>query len=120
MAPAGAQPSSLERIALTLFPHRASILAAGLGAFLLAAFPLAAVARGDATLAPWHVAGFAASVPLVLWAIGLTCVACFYHPVHGLVTSPDAPAGRWLRGYAALTCWAFAVAPLVVLLSAAR
>lgn len=120
MAWSDAQRLSIERIALKLFPHRASILAAGLGAFLLGALPLAAVARGDATPAPWHVAGFAASVPLVLWAIGLTCLACFYHPAHGLVTSPHARGRRWLRGYAAFTCWAFAAAPLVVLLAAVR
>lgn len=108
-----------ERIALVLFPHRASILAAGLGAFLLGASPLAAVARGDAGLAPWHAVCFAASVPLVLWALGLTCLACFFHPDHGLVRAVGGAERRWLRGYAVATCWAFAAAPLVVLLAVA-
>lgn len=110
---------SAERIATLLFPHRASILTAGLAAFLAGVLPLAAVARGDASLAAWHVGCFAASVPLVLWSLGLVCLACFFHPAQGLVRR-NGDRRRWLRGYATLTCWAFAAAPLAVLLAAAR
>ena len=118
--------SRTERVAVHLFPQRALLLAAGLGLFLLAAHPLVRVARGDLVLSQWHVVLFAGSVPFVLWALALGCLAIFFHPVHGLVgrIAPDGPSPpNWLRGflraYAALSVWAFAVAPLIVLFAAA-
>jgi hypothetical protein len=118
--------SRAERLAVRLFPHRASLLAAGLGLFLLGALPLVRVAQGDLGLAQWHVVLFGVSVPLVLWALSLGFVAIFFHPVHGLVGGFDpgwSSRSTWLRSflraYATLTVWAFAIAPFVVLVAAA-
>ena len=119
-------PSGIEQLAVRLFPHRASLLAVGLGFFLLSALPLVRAAHGDLGLAQWHAVLFGVSVPLVLWALSLGFVAIFFHPVHGLVGSLS-PAwssrSTWLRGflrgYATLTVWAFAISPFVVLVAAA-
>lgn len=114
-----------ERLALRLHPHRVLLLAAGLASFLLGALPLIGVALGHLSFEHWHVALFAASVPLVLWAYALVLHATFFHPVHGLVGSagarpfPRAPAIRGLlRAYASAVVVAFAVAPLIVLAAA--
>jgi len=118
--------SGIERLAVRLFPHRASLLALGLGLFLLASFPLVRVAHGDLGLAQWHVVLFGVSVPLVLWSLSLGCLAIFFHPVHGLVgrlglgwSSHSIWLRVCLRAYATITVWAFAVAPVVVLVAAA-
>ncbi len=118
--------SGIERLALRLFPHRASLLAMGLGLFLLASLPLVRVAHGDLGLTQWHVVLFGVSVPLVLWSLSLGCLAIFFHPVHGLVGrfgpgSSSHSTWLWscLRAYATLTVWAFAIAPVVVLVAAA-
>ena len=118
-------PSRIERLAVRLFPHRALLLAVGLGLFLLAVFPLVRVAHGDIGLAQWHLLLFGASVPVVLWAISLSCVAIFFHPVHGLIgglspgwSSRPIRLRGFLRAYATLTVWAFAIAPFVVLVTA--
>jgi hypothetical protein len=117
--------SRTERLAVRLFPHRASLLAAGLGLFLLSALPLVRVAHGDLGLDRWHAVLFGAGVPVVLWALSLGCVAIFFHPVHGLVGRVEpgwSPQSPWLRkslrAYATFTVWAFAVAPVVVLVAA--
>ena len=118
--------SRTERLAVRLFPHRALLITAGLASFLLGAFPLVRVAHGDLQLAQWHVGLFGASVPLVLWALSLGCVAVFFHPIRGLVGRVDpsgSPHSAWLRkglrAYATLTVWAFVIAPFVVLVAAA-
>ncbi len=108
--------------ALRLHPHRTLLLAWGLGSFVAGALPLAAVAHGLHPLARWHVAAFAASVPVVLWAFGLVALATFFHPTEGLVGVRN---GEWraqrpwvqglMRAYAALTVGAFGVSPAVVL-----
>lgn len=117
--------SRTDRLAVRLFPHRASLLALALGLFLLGAFPLVRVAHGDLGLAQWHVVLFGVSVPLVLWAVSLGFVAIFFHPVHGLVggfspgwSSRSTRIRNFLRAYATLTVWAFAMAPFVVLVAA--
>ena len=108
----------MASLAAKLFPYRASILAAGLGAFLLGVFPLVGVVQGEATLARWHVVCFAASVPVSLWALGLACLACFFHPEHGVVERLGQRGRKWLRAYALFTVWAFAAAPLVIFVTA--
>lgn len=108
----------MASLAAKLFPHRVSILTVGLGAFLLGVFPLVGVAQGEAMLSRWHVACFAASVPVALWALGLACLACFFDPEQGVVGRLGPRGQRWLRGYALLTVWAFAAAPLLVFVTA--
>jgi hypothetical protein len=119
---ADAVSSRTERLAVHLYPHRLALIAAGLGCFLLGALPLVGVARGTIAPAEWHVAVFATSVPFVLWAHGLAILATFLHPRRGLVRAletgrtDEAPrGGSLLRVYAKLTVWAFALAPLAVL-----
>jgi len=123
---ADAVSSRTERLAVHLYPHRHALIAAGLGCFLIGALPLVGVARGSIALAEWHVAVFAASVPLVLWAYGLALLATFLHPRRGLVRvlesgrAHGAPhLGNLLRAYAVLTVWTFALAPLAVLVASA-
>lgn len=113
-------------LARRLHPHRTTLVTIGLAGFLLGASPLAAVVHGHAAHAPWHVAVFAASVPVALWALGLAIHATLFEPRHGVVAgfvgarvAPPRWATRALRAYATLTVAAFAVAPLVVLLAAA-
>jgi hypothetical protein len=115
-----------ETLACRLYPHRATLVTVGLAAFLVAVLPLASVAQGRAALASWNVVAFAASVPVVLWALCLAIHASFFEPSRGLVASfgrarvtPPRWAMRLLRAYATLTVAGFAHAPLFVLLAAA-
>jgi hypothetical protein len=108
-----------------LHPHRSPLVATGLAAFLLGASPLLASARAGLAPAPWHVVVFAASLPVVLWALGLAALASFFDPLRGLVgrANPEwCSQAPWLRkllhGYAVTTVAAFALAPLIVLLAA--
>jgi hypothetical protein len=122
---APAAVTRVEWLAIRLHPHRVSLLTASLGCFLLSALPLAGAA--DRGLAPsaWHVAAFSVSVPLVLWGLCLALLTVLFHPTHGLV---GRQCNDWrsqpvwfrpvLRGYAAFTVWAFAVAPILVLTTA--
>jgi hypothetical protein len=122
----GALQARAERLAARLYPHRVTLVTSGLGGFLLGALPLAIVALGRAELAEWHVGAFAASVPVVLWALCLAVLASFFHPTLGWIRVLDrawSPRLPWLssalRGYAALTVGAFAIAPIAVLVVAA-
>jgi hypothetical protein len=115
-----------EALACWLYPHRATLVTLGLGIFLAGVLPLVGVAQGRAALASWKVASFAASIPVVLWALCLAIHATFFDPRRGLVASlgrggpPRTEwATRFVRGTATLTVAGFAVAPLVVLLAAA-
>ncbi|NNL67438.1 MAG: hypothetical protein HKP30_14410, partial [Myxococcales bacterium] len=103
-----------------------TLILVGLAAFLGGALPLVAVAEGRAAITPWRTAAFATSVPAVLWALGLAIHATFFDPQRGIVESlcrGRLSPPRWvqgaLRAYAAITVAGFAVAPLVVLGSAA-
>lgn len=114
-----------EHLAVRLHPHRALLLAAGLGSFVVGVLPLAAVVHGFAPLARWHTALFAASLPAVLWAIGLVVLATFFHPTQGLVAARNVARiarppwlQRLLRAYAAFTVGAFGVSPFVVFTAA--
>ncbi len=115
-----------ERLACRLYPHRALLCTFGLSAFLIGVFPLVAVTQGTSTLAPWRVLAFAASVPVVLWALCLAIHATFFDPTRGLVATlcdarvaPRPWMRRAMRAYATCTVAAFAIAPVVVLFAAA-
>jgi len=125
-AATGALHRHAERLAARLYPHRVTLVTSSLGSFLLGAFPLVIVALGGAELARWHVGAFAAAVPIVLWALCLAVLASFFHPTLGWVRVLDrawSPRRPWLssalRGYAAFTVGAFALAPVAVLVVAA-
>ena len=114
-----------EQLATHLYAHRTSLITVGIASFLIGALPLAGVVHARLALTSWHVLVFAASVPLVLWSLGVALLATYFHPIHGLVGSANRSwraravwARQALRAYAAFSVTAFGLAPFVVLLSA--
>ena len=114
-----------EQLATRLYAHRFSLITLGIASFLIGVLPLASVIHAQLNLSPWHVLWFAASIPWVLWSLGVALLAIYFHPVHGLVGSANrswrartAWVQRGLRAYAAVSVTAFGLAPFVVLLAA--